>query len=82
MTAFCSHQDSLHELAGVSRSPSAYSPRQTYVKRLGVLVHNAIDAIAAFGSRADGSLQPAGQADSDTARFPQRPLILGDKWDF
>lgn len=23
-----------------------------------------------------------GQADADAAKFPRRPLILGDKWDF
>jgi hypothetical protein len=87
MTVFRSHQDRLHELAGVSRSPSAYSPRQTYAKRLGALVRDAIDrAIAAFGSRAEWSLQPVAHRnhdpDSDAAKFPQRPLILGDKWDF
>ena len=86
MTVFCSHQDRLRELAGVSRSPSAYSPRQTYARRLRALLRDAIDAIAAFGSRADWSLQAAAQRyhepASDAARFPQRPLILGDKWDF
>ena len=87
MTAFCSHQDRLHELAGVNRSPIASSSRQTYAKRLGALVRDAIDrAIAAFGSRADWSLEPAAHGnrdpDSDAAKFPQRPLILGDKWDF
>jgi hypothetical protein len=87
MTVFCSHQDRLHELAGVSRSPTAYSPRQASAKRLGARLRDAIDrAIAVFGSRADWSLQPAAyrnhDLDSDAARFPQRPLILGDKWDF
>jgi hypothetical protein len=86
MTVFCSHQDRLRELAGVSRSPSAYSPRQTYARRLRALLRDAIDATADFGSRADWSLQPAAHRnhdpDSDAARVPQRPLILGDKWDF
>ena len=81
MTVFCSHQDRFYELAGVGRSPIASSSRQ--MKRLGALVRGVVSrTIAAFGSRADWSLEPARHADSDTARFPQRPLILGDKWDF
>jgi hypothetical protein len=87
MTVFYSHQDRLHELAGISRPPVATSSRQAYAKRLGVLLRDAIDrAIAAFGSRAEWSLQPVAHRnhdpDSDAAKFPQRPLILGDKWDF
>jgi hypothetical protein len=87
MTAFCSHQDRLHELAGVSRSPVAASSRQEYAQRLGALVRDAVSrTIAAFGSRADWSLEPAAHGNrdqaSDAAKFPQRPLILGDKWDF
>jgi hypothetical protein len=87
MTALCSHQDRFHEPAGVSRAPVAASSRQEYAKRLGVVVRDAIDrAIAAFGSRADWSLESAAHRphdpDSDAAKFPQRPLILGDKWDF
>jgi hypothetical protein len=38
------------------------------------------------GSCDDWSLQPNAYAshdlDKDAAKFPQRPLILGDKWDF
>ena len=54
---------------------------------LGALVRRAISRTSdAFGSRADWSLEPAAHGnrdpDSDAARFPQRPLILGDKWDF
>jgi hypothetical protein len=85
MTAFCSRR--LDELAGVSRSPIASSSRREDTRRLSAWVRRAIDrTIAAFGSRDDRSLQPAAQAnrdpDSDAAKFPQRPLILGDKWDF
>ena len=25
---------------------------------------------------------PAGLEENDTAKYPQRPLVLGDKWDF
>jgi hypothetical protein len=87
MTAFCSHQDRLHELAGASRSPLAPSSRQTSAKRLGALVRDAIDrVIAAAGSRTDWSLEPttyrSRDPDSDAAKFPQRPMILDDKWDF
>ncbi len=79
MTALCSHQDRLHEPAGVGRSPIASG--------LGALVRRAISRTSdAFGSRADWSSEPAARgnrdSDSDAARFPQRPLILGDKWDF
>jgi hypothetical protein len=79
MTALCSHQDRLHEPAGVGRVPMA--------SWLGALLRRAISRTSyAFGSRADWSLEPAAQEnrdpDSDAARFPQRPLILGDKWDF
>ena len=42
--------------------------------------------LAALNSRTDWSLEPAGHGnrdlDSNAAKFPQRPLILGDKWDF
>ena len=87
MTALCSHQDRFHEPAGVSRAPVAASSRQEYAKRLGALVRRAISGASdAFSSRADWSLEPAPHwnrdLDSDAARFPQRPLILGDKWDF
>ena len=79
MTALCSHQDRFHEPAGVSRAPMA--------SWLGALVRRAISGASdAFSSRADWSLEPAPHwnrdLDSDAARFPQRPLILGDKWDF
>jgi hypothetical protein len=54
---------------------------------LGALVRRAISGTSeAFSSCADWSLEPAPDGnrdpDSDAARFPQRPLILGDKWDF
>jgi hypothetical protein len=79
MTALCSHQDRFHEPAGVGRAPM--------VSWLGALVRRAISCTSdAFGSRADWSLEPAphGNRDPDggAAKFPQRPLILGDKWDF
>jgi hypothetical protein len=79
MTALCSHQDRFHEPAGVGRAPMA--------AWLGALVRRAISGASdAVGSRADRSLEPATHGnrdpDSDAARFPQRPLILGDKWDF
>jgi hypothetical protein len=34
------------------------------------------------GPRHDGSRQPNTEPNQDAAKFPQRPLILGDKWDF
>jgi hypothetical protein len=79
MTALCSHQDRFHEPAGVGRIPMA--------AWLSALVRRAVSGISdAFGSRADWPMEPAVHGnrdpDSDAARFPQRPLILGDKWDF
>ena len=84
MTAFYSHQDRLHGPAGVGRSPIASTSRR--MKRLRALVRRAIDrTIDAFGPRAD-SLEPAAHSnrvpDNGMARFPQQPMILGDKWDF
>jgi hypothetical protein len=79
MTALCSHQDTIHEPAGVGRVAMA--------SWLGALLRWAVSRTSdAFGSRADRSLGPVAHEnrdpDSDAARFPQRPLILGDKWDF
>jgi hypothetical protein len=87
MTALSSHQDSLHELADVTRSAIASSSRRKDETRQSAWVRRAINrAIAAFGSRADWSSAPAahqdGDPDNDAAKFPRRPLILGDKWDF
>jgi len=85
MTAFYSYQDRLHGPAGVGRSPIASTSRR--MKRLRALVRRAVDrTIDAFGPPADASLEPAAYGnrdpDNNTARFPQRPMILGDKWDF
>jgi hypothetical protein len=57
------------------------------MKRLRALLRRAVDrTIDAFGPRADASLEPAAYGNrvpgNNTARFPQRPMILGDKWDF
>ena len=84
MTAFYSHRDRLHGPAGVGRSPIASTSRR--MKRLRAMVRQAVDrTIDAFGPRAD-SLEPAARGnrvpDGNTARFPQQPMILGDKWDF
>jgi hypothetical protein len=87
MTAFCSHHDKLHQLAGVSRPPIVPSLRRIYAKRLRALLRVAISRTsAAFISRDVRSLEPAmygnWDSDNDAAKFPQRPLILSDKWDF
>ena len=84
MTAFYSHQDRLHGPAGAGRSLIASTSRR--MKRLRALLRRAVDrTIDAFGPRAD-SLEPAARGnrvpDGNTARFPQQPMILGDKWDF
>ena len=87
MTTLCSHQDRLHELVGAGRPPIASSSRPVDPRRLGALVRDAIGrTIAAFSSRADRSWEPEApesrDPDGHAAKFPQRPLILGDKWDF
>jgi hypothetical protein len=84
MTAFCSHQDRLHRLADV-RGPIASASYRQDVSRLAALVRRAVDrTIAAFGPRDDRSLEPAAscELDGNARQFPQRPMILGDKWDF
>jgi hypothetical protein len=85
VTVFCSHQDRLQEQAGVGRFLIASSSRQ--MKRLRARFGRAIDrAIAVLGSPDDWSLEPVTHGDCgqhrNAAKFPQRPLILGDKWDF
>jgi len=87
MTVFCSHQDRLHELADVTRSPIASSLGHQDVRRLGASLRRTVNRIiTAFGSRTDWPLEPAarqnGDLNSSAAKFPQRTLILGDKWDF
>ena len=87
MTAFCPHQDRLHEPTGGGRSPIVFPSRREDTSRPGAHLRRVLDrTLAAFGSRDDGSLQPAAQGNRDpdnlAAEFPQRPLILGDKWDF
>jgi hypothetical protein len=85
MTAFCSHQDRLQEQAGIGRFLIASSLRQ--MTRLRGQFGRFIDrSLAALGSRDDWSLEPVAHGHCDVnrnaAKFPQRPLILGDKWDF
>jgi hypothetical protein len=82
-----SQQDRLHELVGAGRPPIASSSRRINPRRPGVLVRDTVGrSIAAFSSRTDRSLEPAAQGsydpDGHAAKFLQRPLILGDKWDF
>jgi hypothetical protein len=72
-------------MAGVGRS--AIAPWSRQIKRLRAQWRRPINfTMAAFGSRDDWSLEPAAHGVHDlngnAARFPQRPLILGDKWDF
>jgi len=83
MAAFCSHQDRLHELAGAGRSPIAPSIRQSVRAQLLRFIGRTI---AAFSGRDDLFLEPTSYRNRDPERdaekFPQRPMILGDKWDF
>jgi hypothetical protein len=91
MTVFYSHRDPRHGLAGASRSRIA-SPWQALARRMGAfarratgrtgaalkILHRAI--VTAKTRRLERELTfHAGS--HDAAKFPQLPLILGEKWD-
>ena len=73
-----------------------YEPALSRTSAIFKIVHQAIvtaktrrlqrELMFHAGLRDDQSFQPRGHesydADTDGAKFPQRPLILGDKWDF
>ena len=92
MTLFYSHHERLHGSAGANRRPIARA-----IKRLGnafKMIHRAIAAAKIRRLRNELMLHAdsyenwahadrhEGSAEKDGTKFPQRPLILGDKWDF
>jgi hypothetical protein len=75
------------DISGFSRGNAASLPR--FVRRIGVafrLMHRAI--VRARLRRLSGELlfrrdyNDMLPLEQDATKFPQRPLILGDKWDF
>jgi hypothetical protein len=109
MTAFCSHQHRLHELAATNGSLNA-SSSWIYAKRLRALVRRVVIRMATAFKIIEQAIETARirrlapeltprpdagddrslespayrnrRPDRDATKFPQRPLVLGDKWDF
>jgi hypothetical protein len=76
-----------HHVGGVARETPVSMPR--VMRRIGVafkMLHRAIVRAKLRRLRSEllfrrdySDMLPA---EPDAAKFPQRPLILGDKWDF
>ncbi len=92
MTLFYSHHDWLRGSAAIGRRPVARA-----IRRVGSalkMIHRAIVAAKLrrlrnelrFHAGVPGDWAQAhagdGRTDLDGTKFPRRPLILGDKWDF
>ena len=91
MTLFHSHHEPLHGPVGAIRLPIARA-----IKRVGnalKMIYRAIAAAKIHRLRNELMLHADtyenwerpphdGSVEMDGARFPRRPLILGDKWDF
>jgi hypothetical protein len=86
MTLFQSRYDEPRGLAGGKRFPIAKVRNR--LKPLFKAIHEAIVTAKMRRLRNEltfHSAAPENRAstqDADAATFPQRPLILGDKWDF
>jgi hypothetical protein len=81
MTLLQLHHEDVRELAGDLRGSFARALR--WSRALCRLMHRAI--IAAKLRRLQSEpiwLEGYGDEEQDVAKYPQRPLILGDKWDF
>jgi hypothetical protein len=92
MTLFHSHPERLHGSVGANRLPISRA-----IKRVGdafKMIHRAIAAAKIRRLRNELLLHAdsyenwtrtrchEGRVEKDGTRFPQRPLVLGDKWDF
>jgi hypothetical protein len=84
MTLLHLHHDAI---SGFARDSGASIPR--FIRRIGVafrLLHRAV--VRAKLRRLSGELlfrrdySEMLPLEEDAAKFPQRPLVLGDKWDF
>jgi hypothetical protein len=91
MTLFYSHHDRLHGSAGTARHPIM----RTLKRVRGALrtLHRAIAAAKIRRIRNELMLHggayrwaqkaaPGEQTEKDAAKYPRRPLVLGEKWDF
>ena len=81
MPLFCSRHDTL----GASRFLTAKV--RSRLKLLFKAIHEAIVTAKMRRLRSELTFSGAHEdwlprTDADAAKFPQRPLILGDKWDF
>jgi len=91
MTLFYSHDDRLHGSAGTGHHPIMRTLKRV---RAGLrMMHRAIAAakirrirneLMLHGGARHWAQKPApdGQAENDAAKYPRRPIVLGDKWDF
>jgi hypothetical protein len=91
MTLLYSHHDRLHGSAGADRHPIMRTLRR--VRSALRTLHRAIAAAKIRRIRHELILHrhachwaekpvPYGAAEYAAAKYPQRPLVLGDKWDF
>ena len=78
MTLFHTHRN---EASGFSAQRPAVRAGRTIIVLLKVL-HRAIVAAKLRRLHHELMLHRSAQAEFDAAQFPQRPLMLGDKWDF
>jgi hypothetical protein len=91
MTLFYSHHDRLHGSAGTGHHPVVRTLKR--IRATLRMIHRAIAAakirrirneLMLHGHTYHWARKPAaaGQPESDAMKYPQRPLVLGDKWDF
>jgi hypothetical protein len=91
MTLFYSHDDRLHGSAGTGHHPIMRTLKRV---RAGLrMMHRAIAAakirrirneLMLHGGARHWAQKPApdDRAENDAAKYPRRPIIPGDKWDF
>jgi len=91
MTLFYSHRERLHGSAGIGHHPIMRTLKR--IRSTLRTIHRAIAAakirrirneLMLHGGAYHWAQTPArdGQTEKDAAKYPRRPLVLGDKWDF
>ena len=88
MTLFHSHRDDQRGLIGENRFPAART--LSWLRAALKVLHQAVIAAKMrrlqselmFHSAAHEDWSLRAEGEPDAAKFPRRPLILGDKWDF
>jgi hypothetical protein len=78
MSLVYSHANELRSLRA-SRSPGRGLAWRQQIKRLRVIARQAIRRL---GIALQGTAEEISDFSGDAAKMPQRPLVLGDKWDF